>query len=78
MDVSKKIKAYLVENGITQTHISRKTGIPKVKLNLALNGNRRLTFDEYSSICWALGVGAGTFLEPNEPTVIIAKREGPK
>ena len=69
MDVSKKIKDYLDKNGITQTHISRKTGISMQKLNLALNGNRRLTFDEYSSICWALGVGVDMFLEPREPIV---------
>ena len=54
LEVGKKIKKYLEDNGISQVYISDKTGIEKVNLNLALNGNRRLTFPEYEMICWAL------------------------
>ena len=46
MCVGKKIKSYLENNGITQTFVANKTGIPVQKLNLSLNGNRRLDFDE--------------------------------
>lgn len=67
MDVGLKIKRYLDENGITQTFISKKTGIEMPKLNLALNGNRRLTFLEYEMICWALGVNTDKFLTPRKP-----------
>ena len=67
MDVGLKIKKYLDENGISQTFISKKTGIKLPKLNLALNGNRRLTFPEYEMICWALGVNTDRFLEPRTP-----------
>lgn len=42
MCVGKKIKSYLENNGITQTFVANKTGIPVQKLNLSLNGNRRL------------------------------------
>ena len=66
MCVGQKIKKYLYENGITQTHVSTKTGIPLPKLNLALNGNRRMTFDEYELICGALNVGVDRFLEPKK------------
>lgn len=68
MEVGKKIKKYLEENGISQAFLSEKTGIEKVKLNLALNGNRRLTFPEYELICWALGVNTDKFLEPRMPS----------
>lgn len=67
MKVGLKIKKYLEENGITQTFLSKKTGIELPKLNLALNGNRRLTFVEYEMICWALGVNTDKFLKPRMP-----------
>lgn len=56
MEVGNKIKEYLEENGISQAFISRTTKIDTVKLNLSLNGNRKLTFEEYSLICGALKV----------------------
>lgn len=67
MDVGMKIKTYIEENGISQTHLSKKTGIPLPKLNLALNGNRRMTFPEYENICWALGVNTDKFIQPRMP-----------
>ena len=67
MCVGLKIKKYLEDNGISQTFLSKKTKIALPKLNLALNGNRRLTFEEYENICWALEVGADKFLQPKIP-----------
>lgn len=67
MCVGQKIKSYLKDNGISQTFVSEKTGIPLSKLNLSLNGNRRLDFGEYELICGALSVGADRFLEPKKP-----------
>ena len=67
MEVGLKIKAYLEENGISQTFISKRTGIELPKLNLALNGNRRFTFSEYEMVCWALGVNTDKFLCLSEP-----------
>ena len=64
MCLVQKIKTYLEENGITQTFVASKTGIPVKKLNLSLNGNRRLDFNDYELICGALSVGADKFLEP--------------
>ena len=71
MEVGLKIKAYLEENGISQTFISKKTGIQLPKLNLALNGNRKFTFPEYEMICWALGVNTDKFLRPREPSKVL-------
>lgn len=62
-----EIKRYLEAHGISQTYISRKTGIELPKLNFALNGKRRMTLDEYALICYALGVGTEKFLKPKAP-----------
>ena len=67
MEVGEKIRRYMDGNGITQVHICQKTGIAPAKLSLALAGKRRMTFEEYENICWALGVGVGTFLEAKPP-----------
>lgn len=62
-----EIKKYLEENGISQAFLSRKTEIETSKLNLALNGLRKLTLDEYALICGALGVNTDFFLKPKVP-----------
>ena len=67
LEVEKKIKSYLVDKGISQAHVSREAKINPVKLNLALNGNRRLTFNEYAVICGVLGVNTDFFLKPRLP-----------
>ena len=67
MEVAEKIKKYMDDNGVSQAFLSRKTGINTVKLNLALNGKRRLTFPEYELICGALNVEADMFLEARLP-----------
>ena len=67
MDVGTKIKGYLESKGISQAFLSSKSGIPPAKLNLALNSKRRLSLPEYEAICWALGVGVETFMEPRPP-----------
>lgn len=66
MSVGKKIKLYLEETGISQTFISNKTKIPLPKLNLALNGKRNFTFEEYEKICGVLQVGVDKFLSPKK------------
>ena len=67
METNLEIRGYLDEKGISQAFVSKKTGIPLPKLNLALNGKRRLTLDEYALICGALEVNADRFLKPRMP-----------
>ena len=64
MCVGQRIKKYMNDNGIKQTFVSEKTGIPNPKLCASLNGKRRLQFEEYELICGALSVGTDMFLEP--------------
>lgn len=67
MEIGVKINNYLKSNGISQSFLSSKIGMNPSKLNLALNGKRKLNLSEYESICWALGVGVEMFLEPKAP-----------
>ena len=67
MYIGVMIKEYLEKRGITQAHVSRETGIETSKLNLALNGGRRLSLDEYAIICGVLGVDTNVFLKPRLP-----------
>lgn len=64
MQVNLEIKKYFADNGITQAFVSKKTGIEPAKLSLSLQGERRLTLDEYAVICGVLGVDANKFLHP--------------
>ena len=54
--ITANIKAYLENNGIKQSFLSEKTGIPTTTLNATLNGNRKIQIEEYFSICEALNV----------------------
>lgn len=67
MKVAKKIGSFLCQAGISQKELSQKTGISASKIRPTLAGSRRLTYDEYESICKALGVDITTFLEACEP-----------
>ena len=50
------IKAYLIENGIKQSYVSEKTGIPAPILKMMLNDNRKIEANEYMRICDVIGV----------------------
>lgn len=63
MSVNERIKQYLEEHGIKQAFLVKKTGIPKEKMSLILNKNRKLTAEELGTIANALGVDANIFLE---------------
>lgn len=67
MEVGRLIKKYLEENNIQQNNLAITSKITLPKLNLALNGKRRLRFDEYEIICYCLGVGVDKFLQPRKP-----------
>lgn len=67
METGIRIMKYLKDHGITQVFLSGKAEIPVAKLNLVLNGKRRMTFDEYERICWALELPPDTFIQPHAP-----------
>ena len=55
------IKLYLEANGIKQSFVSEKTGIPAPILNMMLNNNRKIEANEYMRICDAIGVPLDQF-----------------
>lgn len=67
MTVGQKIKKYIEDKDIPQTTLSIEAHIPLPKLNLALNGKRRLALEEYEILCGVLKVPVDTFLIPRLP-----------
>lgn len=67
MEVGRKISEYLNSKGISQAYLGRESGIPTARLNLILNGKRKLSVADYEAICGVLGVPVDQFLEPRTP-----------
>ena len=61
--VGKRIKQYLVDNGIKQAFICEKTGLTPSRVSDICNKNARIDCMEYYAICKALNVPYETFLE---------------
>lgn len=59
--IGQNIRSYLINNGITQTFISKRTNISMNILNPSLNGKRHIYAEEYFKICEALNVPLDTF-----------------
>lgn len=66
MSVAEKLKKYLDERGIRTSFVAEKAGMNAELLQRSLNGNRKLTADEFASICFVLGLDLGFFQNPAE------------
>lgn len=62
MTVTKKIKNYIMENGIKQVWLAEKAGIDFKLLNESLNGRRKLKIEEFQKICEVLNVPPTNFM----------------
>jgi transcriptional regulator with XRE-family HTH domain len=52
MLVYQRLRKYIDDNGIKQTHVAGRVNSVDVKaLNAILNGNRKLSADEFEDIC---------------------------
>ena len=69
MNVAERLRDYLAENGVKQTVIAQKAGIPLHAFNAALNGRRHLRADELCAICDALSVSPEIFTEHKKEEV---------
>ena len=65
-------RKYLIENGIKQSYLSEKTGIPSPILNMILNDNRKIEANEYMRICDALGVPLEQF-KPDKAKKLLVR-----
>ena len=54
--ISNYLKEYFKENNISQYKIERRTGISQCKINLSLNGKRKLTAEELIKIAIAFNL----------------------
>ena len=65
--IGKRIKTILNQKGIPQKLLASKIEMSPSKLNLILNGKRRLTVDELEKICYTLGVDYDDILMKQSP-----------
>ena len=65
MKAAKVIDNYIMEHGITLSHIARSTGIHAEKLRRSLRGTRTLPADEFLLIVRTLSLDLSTFI-PDE------------
>ncbi len=63
MQVYKKVRAYIDDNGLKQVIVAQKAGISKVTFNAMMNGKRTMYADDLRSICLALNVSPELFIE---------------
>lgn len=63
MEVYKKVRAYIEDNGYKQVAIAEKVGISKVTFNAMLNGKRTMYADDLKAVCLALNVSPEVFIE---------------
>lgn len=54
MYINNAIKTYIINNGIKQSYLSKKTNIPVDTLSKILNCKRKITAEEMLQICDAL------------------------
>lgn len=66
MQVYKKVRAYIDDNGLKQVIVAQKAGISKVTFNAMMNGKRTMYADDLRSICLALNVSPELFIEVNK------------
>lgn len=63
MEVYKKVRAYIEDNGYKQLAVAQKAGISKVTFNAMMNGKRTMYADDLRAICLALNVSPEVFIE---------------
>lgn len=63
MEVYKKVREYIEENGYKQLSIAQKAGFSKVTFNAMMNGKRTMYADDLKAVCLALNVSPELFIE---------------
>lgn len=63
MEVYKKVREYIEENGYKQLAVAQKAGFSKVTFNAMMNGKRTMYVDDLKAVCLALNVSHELFIE---------------
>ena len=58
-----KMKKFILDKGIKQKKISEISSIPEPVISLILSGKRKCNIEEYVSLCFALNVPIGEFIQ---------------
>ena len=66
MEVYKKVRAYIEENGYKQLTVAQRANISKVTFNAMMNGKRTIYAEDLRAICLALNVSPELFIEVRE------------
>lgn len=69
--ISNYLKAYFKKRRISQYEIERRTGINRSKINLSLNGKRKLTADELIIIAIKFNIDLNKIKRLNNNEIII-------
>ena len=59
--LGERIREYILKSGMKLGAVADKTGIPMNTFSAMMNGKRKITAEEYFSICVALNVPLDTF-----------------
>jgi len=62
MAIAQNLRNYLISHGIKQTFIAEKCGWSKQKVNCIVTGKQKMTAEDFSSICKAIGAPYELFL----------------
>ena len=60
--IVENIKDYVTEKRLSQKQIAKNMDITEPRLSLMLNGKRKMTVDDYLSLCKAIAVSPTKFL----------------
>lgn len=63
MRVYKKVRAYIIDNGLEQAAVAQKAGIPNEAFTAILSGKKTLYAEDLRAICIALNVSPESFVE---------------
>ena len=71
--IQAKIKRYITEQNLNQQLIARNMGISSAKLSRMLNGNRRMTVDDYEALCYAIAIEPARFFKTDNDIRNVTK-----
>ena len=74
MQMHKRIKSYIDDRQLSQKIIAANMGIQESKLSLILNGKRRMSVDDYESICRAMAVDPARFYQESKDDLMRTSR----
>lgn len=63
MEVYKKVRAYIEENGYKQLAVAQRANMSRVTFNALMNGTQTMYADDLRAICLALNVSPELFIE---------------